>query len=77
MKNEGLRMRNFKLKCSKTIHHKSYLYSTISNVIYDIILGYFQNHDVTKTGLTLPKGQTRLDKNIESLFINHKTIPFL
>ena len=56
MKNEGLHMCNFKLKHSKTIHHKSYLYSTIYNIIYDIILGYFQNHDVTKTGLTLSKG---------------------
>ena len=62
-KNEGLCMHNFKLKRGKTIHHKSYLYSTISNIIYDIILVYFQNHDVTKTGLTLPKGQTRLGKN--------------
>ena len=26
-------------------------------------LGNFQNQDVTKPGLTLPNGQTRLDKN--------------
>ena len=76
-KNEGLCMRNFKLKRSKTIHHKSYLYSTISNIIYDITLGYFQNHDVTTTGLTLSKGQTRLGKNFESISNNHKTIPLL
>ena len=76
-KNDGLCMHNFKLKRSKTIHHKSYLYSIISNIIYDIILGNLQNHDVIKTGLTLPKDQTRLGKNFESLFINHKTIPLL
>ena len=56
-------MRNFILKGSKTIHHKSYLCSKISSIIYDITLGNFQNHDVTKTGLTLPNSQTRLDKN--------------
>ena len=37
----------------------SYLYSTISNIIYDIIPGNLKNHDVTKTGLTWAKSQTR------------------
>ena len=41
------------------------------------MLGNFQNHHVTGTGLTWLKSRTRLGKNIESLFINHKTIPLL
>ena len=50
MENEGLHMCNFKLKRSKTIHHS-------------LIYIQFPNHDVTKTGLSLPKGHTRLGNN--------------
>ena len=39
----------------------------VNKIIYDITLGYFQNHDVTKTGLTLYK---RPDKIGQELFIN-------
>ena len=50
---------------------------TVDKEYNQIILGNFQNHDVTRTGLTWPKSQTRLGKNFESISINHKTIPLL
>ena len=38
----------------------------VSKIIKYIMLGNFQNHDVTKTGFTWPKSQTRLGKKMES-----------
>ena len=53
-------MHNFKSEQNNLLHH----------------IREFPNHDVTKTGLTWPKSQTRLGKNIESISINHKQYPF-